>query len=131
MDHIPEVSGIALDTVFHTKFNIHLVKCPMYIDHLDPLGFFTTIFGHFWSSTMITTIITLFVVPICLKTSSIAPSSSFWENTFLPRMPWYVKTSKLYFWMQKDSYNEFEFFSSFMFFCKHFRWLNQGKLWKN
>ena len=35
--------------------------------------------------------LTLFVVPICLKTSSIAPSSSFWENTFFPWMPLHEK----------------------------------------
>ena len=43
MDHKPEVSGVALDTVFHTKLNIHLVKCPMNIDHLDPSGLYTMI----------------------------------------------------------------------------------------
>ena len=95
MDHVPEVSSVALDTVFHTKFNIHLVKCPMYIDHLDLLGF-VTCFLFFWSSTMLAIITTLFVVPICLKTSSIAPSSSFWENIFLPRMPWCEKTENIF-----------------------------------
>ena len=71
LNYLPQIPWVTFRAILYTKFNIHLERLKLIA--VNPIMCLISCF-------------TLSVVPILLKTASMAPSSSRWENTLLPLM---------------------------------------------